>query len=114
MDKRKTRTRATRATRRIINTNTKTMTRREQVVISRLRTGYIRATHFAVMDKELSRECPFCAVNLTTNHILWHCKETETETTTNGHMKVNLEGRKTSDGKADQIRERNKIFLDEI
>jgi hypothetical protein len=35
----------------IMNTNTKTMTRREQVVISRLRTGYTRATHSAVMDK---------------------------------------------------------------
>jgi hypothetical protein len=63
----------------IMNTDTKTMTRREQVVISRLRTGYTRATHSAVMDKEPSRECPFCAVNLTTDHILWHCKETETK-----------------------------------
>jgi hypothetical protein len=43
----------------IMNTNTKTMTRREQVVISRLRTEYTRANHSAV--------------------ILWHCKETETK-----------------------------------
>jgi hypothetical protein len=61
----------------IMNTNTKTMTRREQVVISRLRTGYTRATHSAVMDKESSPECSFCAVNLTTDHIRWHCNETE-------------------------------------
>jgi hypothetical protein len=61
----------------IMNTNTKTMTRREQVVISRLRTGYTRATDSAVMDKEPSPECPFFAVNLTIDHILWHCKETE-------------------------------------
>jgi hypothetical protein len=44
---------------------------REQVVISRLRTGYTRATHSAVMDKEPSLEYPFCAVNLTTDHILY-------------------------------------------
>jgi hypothetical protein len=54
-------------------------TRREQVFISRLCTGYTRATHSAVMDKKPSRECPFCAVNLTTDHILWYCKETETK-----------------------------------
>jgi hypothetical protein len=63
----------------IMNTKTKTMTRREQVVISRLRTGYTRATHSAVMDKEPSPECPFCALNLTTDYILWHCKEMETK-----------------------------------
>jgi hypothetical protein len=50
--------------------NTKTMIRREQVVINRLRTGY--TYHSAVIDK-----CLFCAVNLSTDHILWHCKETE-------------------------------------
>jgi hypothetical protein len=36
----------------IMITNTKTMNRREQVVISRLRTGYTRATHSALMEKE--------------------------------------------------------------
>jgi hypothetical protein len=90
----------------IMNPNTKTMTRREHVVISRLPIGYTRASHCAVMDKEPSPECLFCAVNLTTDHILWHCKET----TINGHNKGNLEGRKTRDGKADQVRERNRIF----
>jgi hypothetical protein len=64
--------------RHIMNRNTKTMARREQVVI-RLRTGYTRTTHSAVMDKEPSPEYPFCAVNLTTDYILWHCKETETK-----------------------------------
>jgi hypothetical protein len=62
-----------------MNTNTKTKIRREQVVISRLRNGYTRSTHSTVMDKELSPECPFCAVYSTTDHILWHCKETETK-----------------------------------
>jgi hypothetical protein len=42
-------------------------------------THWIRATHSAVMDKEPSPDCPFCAVNLTTDHILWNCKETETK-----------------------------------
>jgi hypothetical protein len=31
------------------------------------------------MDKEPSPECSICAVNLTTDHILWYCKETETK-----------------------------------
>jgi hypothetical protein len=26
-----------------------------------------------------SPDCPFCAVNLTTDYIVWHCKETETK-----------------------------------
>jgi hypothetical protein len=63
----------------IMNTNSKMMTRRAQVVISRLRTGFSRATHSAMMDKEPSPECRFCAVNHTTDHFLWHCRETETE-----------------------------------
>jgi hypothetical protein len=66
MDKRKTRTRTTRKwensprtmkkrkPHHIMNTNTKTMTRREQVVMSRLRTGYTRVTHSVVMDKPTS------------------------------------------------------------
>jgi hypothetical protein len=40
-------------------TNTKTMNRSEQVVVSQLRTGYSRATHASVMNKEPSTECPF-------------------------------------------------------
>jgi hypothetical protein len=39
---------------------------RAEVVISRLRTEYTRATHSAVMDKEPRPECPFCALNITT------------------------------------------------
>jgi hypothetical protein len=29
------------------------------------------------MNKDLSIECPFCAVKTTVDHILWDCKETE-------------------------------------
>jgi hypothetical protein len=60
-----------------------------------------RATHSAVMDKEPNPKCPFCAVNFTTDHILWHCKETETKRL-HRHKKRDLEGRKTRAGKADQ------------
>jgi hypothetical protein len=85
MDKRKTRTRATRKMGKLDHNHQRAQNtphnehQREQVEISRLRTGYTRATHSAVMDKEPSPGCPFCAVNLTTDHILWHCKETETK-----------------------------------
>jgi hypothetical protein len=79
----------------IMNTKTKTMTRR---------TGYTRATYSAVMDKEPSPECPFCAVNLTTDQILWHCKETETK-----RLQMDITKEIWKDGKADQVRERNRI-----
>jgi hypothetical protein len=47
------------------------MTRRDQVVISRLRTGYCRAAHAAIMNmnREPRPVCPFCGVPLTTDHI---------------------------------------------
>jgi hypothetical protein len=47
------------------NKDTKKMKRRDQVVISRLRTGYTTR--------------PFCNVRLTVDHILSDCKETEAE-----------------------------------
>jgi hypothetical protein len=85
MDKRKTRTITTRKMGKLDQNHERAQTtphnehKHEQVIICRLRTGYTRATHSAVKDKEPSPECPTCAVNLTTNHILWHCKETETK-----------------------------------
>jgi hypothetical protein len=42
--------------------DTQKMTRRDQVLISRLRTGYCRATHGAIMNREPRPECPFCGV----------------------------------------------------
>jgi hypothetical protein len=71
--------------------------------ISGLRIGYTGATHSAVMDKEPSPECPFCAVNLTTDHILWQCKETETKRLQTGITKEIWKG---GDGKTDQVRNR--------
>jgi hypothetical protein len=49
---------------------------KEQVVISHLRTGYIRATHRHIIEKTDIPNCPFCDVRLTTDHILWQCSET--------------------------------------
>jgi hypothetical protein len=75
-----------------INTNTKTMTRREQVVISRLLTGFTKATRSADISKEPSSECRFCAVNLTNVRILWHCKETVTKRLQMNITKENWKG----------------------
>jgi hypothetical protein len=61
------------------NKDTKKMKRRDQVVISRLRTGYTMATHGYIINKQDNNECPFCNVRLTVYHILWDCKETEAE-----------------------------------
>jgi hypothetical protein len=56
--------------------DTSEMTRRDQVVVSRLRTGYFRATHAQIINHEPP---PECYTKLATDHILWTCKETEPE-----------------------------------
>jgi lysophospholipid acyltransferase (LPLAT)-like uncharacterized protein len=55
------------------------LSRKEQVVISRLRTRYTRATHRHIIEKTEIPDCPFCDVRLTTDHILWQCSETRNE-----------------------------------
>jgi hypothetical protein len=55
------------------------LSRKEQVVVYRLRKGYTRKTHRNVIEKTPSPECPFCGVSLTTEHILWECMETTRE-----------------------------------
>jgi hypothetical protein len=55
------------------------LSRKKQVVVSILRTGYKRATHRHVIEKTPSPVCPFFGVSLTTEHILWDCTETMTE-----------------------------------
>jgi hypothetical protein len=52
------------------------LSRKEQVVISRLRTGCTKATHRHIIEKTDIHDCQFCDVCLTTNHILWQCSET--------------------------------------
>jgi hypothetical protein len=59
--------------------DTKGMPRKEQVAISRLRTGYARATHGLKMEEIGNPLCPFCNTNLSVDHILWKCKETENQ-----------------------------------
>jgi hypothetical protein len=63
------------------------LSRKEQVVVSRLRSGYTRATHRHVLEKTPSPECPFCGVSLTTEHILWNCTETMRERRETGTTK---------------------------
>jgi hypothetical protein len=56
--------------------DTAELIRKEQMIISRLRTGYTRATHRHVIKKTDTPNCPFFDVRLTTDHILWQCDET--------------------------------------
>jgi hypothetical protein len=55
----------------------RSLTKREQVVISRQRTGYTRATHGPRMNGVTGPQCPFCDTGLTVDHVLWDCTETE-------------------------------------
>jgi hypothetical protein len=59
--------------------NTIKLSRKEQEVISRLRTAYTRATHRHIIEKANITECSFCDVRLTTDHILCQCSETRNE-----------------------------------
>jgi queuine/archaeosine tRNA-ribosyltransferase len=61
--------------------------KKEQVMVSRLKTGYTRATHRHFIKKTLSSECRFCGVSLTTEHILWECTETTREIRETGTTK---------------------------
>jgi hypothetical protein len=65
--------------------DTKGLPKKEQVAISRLRTGYMRATHGPKMEGVGNPLCPFCNTDLSVDHILWECKETEDQRT-NMHM----------------------------
>jgi hypothetical protein len=55
------------------------LSRKEQVVVSRLRMEYTRATHRHVIEKKPSPECPFCGVSFITEQILRKCTETTRE-----------------------------------
>jgi hypothetical protein len=50
--------------------DTRGRTRREQVVVSRLRTGYTRATHGPRMNGITNPQYPFCYTGLTVDHVL--------------------------------------------
>jgi hypothetical protein len=66
-------------THRTKSNDTSAMKRNNQVVMSRLRTGYTRATHSQIINHKPPPECLFCNTKLNTDHILWTCKETEEE-----------------------------------
>jgi CO dehydrogenase nickel-insertion accessory protein CooC1 len=51
----------------------KTMTRRES------RSNLVTYVLLDILRSHPFPECSFCAVNITIDHILWHCKETETK-----------------------------------
>jgi primosomal protein N' len=51
------------------------LSRKEQLVVSRIRTGYTRATHIYRHVIEKTPECPFCDVSLTTEDILLYLSQ---------------------------------------
>jgi hypothetical protein len=64
--------------------DTKKMKRRDQVVISSLRTGYTMATHRYIINKQNNNKCPFCNVK-------------ETEAGRQRHPKQHLQGEKRNE-----------------
>jgi hypothetical protein len=53
------------------------MPKKNQVAISRLKTGYTGATHGPKTEGVSNPLYPFCNTYLSVDHILWECKETE-------------------------------------
>jgi hypothetical protein len=51
--------------------------RREQVILSRLRTGCTRATHRHIIEREIIPICPHSETRLTLDHFLWECQGTK-------------------------------------
>jgi hypothetical protein len=61
--------------------DTKRMARKKQLAISRLGTRYTSATRGPKMEGVSNPLCPFCINQLSVDHILWECKETEDQRT---------------------------------
>jgi hypothetical protein len=55
--------------------DTKGMPRKEQVAISRFRTGDMRVTHGPKMEGVSNPLCSLCNTHLSVDHILWECKK---------------------------------------
>ena len=51
------------------------LTRKEQVVLTRLRIGHTRLTHSYLMKNEEPPRCSFCKVRLTVQHIMEKCRK---------------------------------------
>jgi hypothetical protein len=90
--------------------DTRGMTGREQVVISRLRTGYTRATHGPRMNGITNTQCPFCDTGLTVDHVLWDCKETEKNQKRDEDDTRSMEKRRRRNEKDRRIYEENWIL----
>jgi hypothetical protein len=59
--------------------DTEKLKRRDQMAVTRLKTGYNRATHSNQMEGTPDLDCLFCSAKLLLEHILWQCEETEKE-----------------------------------
>jgi hypothetical protein len=55
------------------NNGAQELTRRDQVIISRLRMGYTRLTRGYRVDINYRPECGDCGARLTVDHLLWDC-----------------------------------------
>jgi len=55
--------------------HTKTLSRREAVIINRLRLGHCRLTHLYLMSGNDQPVCESCKCALTVNHILVNCPD---------------------------------------
>jgi hypothetical protein len=53
--------------------------RKNQVIITKIGTGYSRATHSYIIENCYNTDCPFCNTKLTVEHNLWTFKKTEQE-----------------------------------
>jgi hypothetical protein len=51
--------------------------RKNQAIITKIRSRYTTTTHRHIIDQRDNTDCPFCEIKLTVKHILWTCKETE-------------------------------------
>jgi len=57
----------------ILNWQNPNLSRREKIIINRLRIGHTRLTHKNLMAKEEPAQCTVCGVTLTVKHIITEC-----------------------------------------
>jgi hypothetical protein len=81
-----------------IGKNNGTLTRRDQVIISRLRLAYIRLTLRYRVELNPSPECGDCGASLKVDHLLWDCPTFRRQ-----QIECNI-SKKTLSGDEDEIR----------
>jgi hypothetical protein len=57
--------------------DTEGLGKKNQTIITWIKTRYTGATHSYIIEKRDNTDCPFCNTKLTVKHIQWKCKETE-------------------------------------